>query len=76
MAFSKKERELLEHWVDSDFDWLHKQFEDDNNLELHWKKQNYYRVLKSRINKKVKQMRKDLDLYHKLADRQIKWDLL
>ena len=71
MVFSKTERIVLEHMVQNDYKWVREKFTSDDRLE-NLRKQNHLNVIRSRIKKKVKRMKEDLDLYNQLADKRIK----
>jgi len=83
MSFSKTERDFLEQLKKGNYQWLEKKypyvyFEDFNGSYEEWKslehqrfkrKDDYYRQLLSRIRRKVKQMKEDLDLYYKVLEK-------
>jgi hypothetical protein len=58
MTFSKKERELLEKIVAKDYKWYKKNFSTKQ-------RRCYFRMLKSRINRKAQRLEEDLKLYHR-----------
>ena len=71
MVFSKTERMVLKHIVNNDYIWLREKFSSVDKTE-NYKKQNHFNVIKSRIKKKVKRMKEDLDLYNQLSDERMK----
>jgi hypothetical protein len=79
--FSKTEKELLEHLITNDHRWFYKKYSkhkmyshndlyDENLVKQENRKYNYYRQLKSRINRKVKTMKEDLELYYKVLKKE------
>jgi len=71
MVFSKTERIVLGHIIQDDYKWMREKFTSDDTVE-NIKKQNHLNVIRSRIKKKVKKMKEDLDLYNQLADKRMK----
>ena len=71
MVFSKTERIVLEYIIKDDYKWMREKFTSDDTVE-NIKKQNHLNVIRSRIKKKVKKMKDDLDLYNQLADKRMK----
>lgn len=81
MTFSKSERDLVQHLVDKDYEWLrNKYYHDAPGYFEEWNKKDKlilkrkldnYRQRISKIKKKVKQMEDDLNLYHNLSERGI-----
>lgn len=78
MCFSKTERKFLEVWNNNNYDFYQETVAKDLDvLNLHGeeyneyarKKANYNRQLASRIKKKVRQMRNDIQLYDSVSEK-------
>ena len=62
MVFSTIEREVFEHIIQNDYNWLGGNFTSDNFVENN-KKQNHLNVIRLRVKKKVKRMKGDIDFF-------------
>lgn len=83
MVFSDTERDFLEQLKKGNYQWLDRKYpeiyyEDFNGTYEEWekmrsqlwkRKDDYYRQLLSRIRKKKRQMKKDLDLYYDVIEK-------